>query len=182
MKTSQIDFAPRSLRRTVAQTQPAIWLAAAIGLALCASAAVAGYNLAQQGELRQAELRQIRNRASERDRPAQRGAPIGEAQAGAVNDVVARLNLPWRDLFQAVEAATPAGSIALLELAPDAARHAIKGSAEAKTGEDMLDYISRVSKQPMFSSVVLTRHEINEQDPNKPLRFQFLAEWARSEK
>jgi Tfp pilus assembly protein PilN len=182
MKTSRIDFAPRSLRRAVAQAHPAIWLAAAIGIALCVSGAVTGYGLAQQSETRLAQLQQLRARASEREQPAQRGAPIGEAQAGAVNDIVARLNLPWRDLFQAVEAATPAGSVALLELAPDASRHAIKGSAEAKTGEDMLDYIARVGQQPFFSSVVLTRHEINEQDPNKPLRFQFLAEWARSEK
>jgi Tfp pilus assembly protein PilN len=84
-------------------------------------------------------------------------------------------------VFQAVESATPA-SIALLELAPDVKQHAIKGVAEAKSSDEMLDYITRLGSQSLFKAVVLTRHEINDRDPNKPLRFQFVAAWERTEK
>ncbi|MGO4330874.1 hypothetical protein AB4Z48_23365 [Cupriavidus sp. 2TAF22] len=182
MKASRVDFAPRSLWRFVAGTRPAAWLAGAAGVALCASAAVTATGLARQGDLERGQLQQMRARVAGYSQAARHAAPVEVAQAAAVNDVVSRLNLPWRDLFRAVEAATPAGSIALLELSPDAARHAIKGVAEAKDGTDMLAYIARVGSQPFFSSVVLLRHELNEQDPNRPLRFQFLAQWAESDK
>ncbi len=183
MKQSRIDFAPRSLRRTIVRTRPATWLIGSIGLMLCASSAVIAYNLLRQGEARQAELQRIQTRIAARTRPAQarHEVIIPDGQAGAVNEIVGRLNLPWRDVFQAIESATPA-SVALLELSPDAKRHAIKGTAEAKNGDDMLNYIARIGNQPFFDSVVLTRHEINEQDPNRPLRFQFLAEWENTGK
>ncbi|MDB5991302.1 MAG: hypothetical protein JWQ10_2705 [Herbaspirillum sp.] len=178
MKPSRIDFAPRSLRRTIARTRPATWLIGSIGLMLCASSAVIAYNLLRQGEARQAELQRIQTRIAARIQPApaRHEVVIPDGQADAVNEIVGRLNLPWRDVFQAIESATPA-SVALLELSPDAKRHAIKGTAEAKNGDDMLNYIARIGSQPFFDSVVLTRHEINEQDPNRPLRFQFLAVW-----
>lgn len=179
MNRSQIDFAPPSLWRSLARAHLAAWAAAVAGLGLCVAAAAAGYSLSQRSDAARAESSRIQVRLAGREQPARRAAALPEAQANAVNEVVARLNLPWRDLFQAVEAATP-GGIALLELTPDAGRHTLKGSAEAKTGDDMLDYITRMGGQPFFSSVVLTRHEINSQDPNKPLRFQFQAEWARS--
>ena len=50
MKPSHIDFAPRSLRRVIVHTRPAIWLVGSIGLMLCVSAAVAAYGLLRQSE------------------------------------------------------------------------------------------------------------------------------------
>ena len=38
--------------------------------------------------------------------------------------------------------------------------------------------LATVSALLFFASVVLIKHEVNEQDPNKPLRFQFEAQWA----
>jgi Tfp pilus assembly protein PilN len=181
MKPSHIDFAPRSLRRVIVRTRPAIWLVGSIGLILCVSAAVTTYGLLRQSEARQAELQTIRTRLAARTRPTPRAVSIPDAQASAVNDVVARLNLPWRDVFQAIESATPA-SIALLELVPDVKQHAIKGIGEAKSSDEMLDYVTRLGSQSFFKAVVLTRHEINDKDPNKPLRFQFVAEWERTRK
>ena len=50
--------------------------------------------------------------------------------------------------------------------------------AEAKTSDDMIAYIEQLKKQEFFTAVLLTKHEINEQDPNKPWRFQFEAQWV----
>lgn len=177
MKPIQIDFAPPSLHRAVARTRPYAWLAALAGVALCVSAMAVGYGTMQQAGEWQRRRLALREQQARNTPPAARTAPVTEAQASAINNTIARLNLPWRDLFQAIEAGTPADRIALLELSPDPTRHAIKGSAEARNAEDMLAYITRLGTQPFFTSVVLTRHEINEQDPNRPLRFQFVAEW-----
>jgi hypothetical protein len=42
----------------------------------------------------------------------------------------------------------------------------------------MVGYVEELKQQELFSSVMLTRHEINEQDPNRPLRFQLEAVWV----
>ncbi|BCF93027.1 MULTISPECIES: PilN domain-containing protein [Paraburkholderia] len=181
MSTSHIDFAPRSLRRVIARTGPLTLLIGVTGMMLCVSAAVIGYGLLVKSEARDVELQSLRTRIAARTQPVTRAITISDVQANAVNAVVGRLNLPWHQVFHAVESATPA-SIALLELTPDAKQHAIKGVAEAKSSDEMLDYIARLGGQAFFRSVVLTRHEVNDKDPNKPLRFQFVAEWERDTK
>jgi hypothetical protein len=90
-----------------------------------------------------------------------------------------QLNLPWRDVLDAVEAATPE-SIALLMLEPDAKKRRLKGTAEAKSSESMISYIEELKRQKYFSEIILTRHETNDQDPNRPLRFLFEAQWLES--
>jgi len=81
--------------------------------------------------------------------------------------------------MKAVERATPS-SVALLELEPDVKRHLIKGHAEAKTASVMLTYLARLRQQPYLGNVMLARHEINDQDPNRPIRFEFEVEWAEA--
>lgn len=177
MSTSRIDFAPPSLLRALTRAHPVAWLAGVAGLAACIGAGVQGYRLDEQSARLQAALQTLHAQQARAAAPATQGPPVTEAQAGAINAVAARLNLPWRDLFRTIEAATPPDRIALLELSPDPSRRAVKGSAEARNAEDMLAYVTKLGEQPFFASVSLVRHEVNEQDPNRPLRFQFVAEW-----
>ena len=44
----------------------------------------------------------------------------------------------------------------------------------------MLGYVATLSAQPFFTSVLLSKHETNTQDPNRPLRFQFEARWGQA--
>jgi Tfp pilus assembly protein PilN len=99
-----------------------------------------------------------------------------EAQAAAVNAAILQLNLPWRALHDAVKAATPP-TVALLALEPDARRRTLRITAEARGSDEMLAYVDRMQRQDWFADVALTRHEINEQDPNRPIRFQLDAQW-----
>jgi Tfp pilus assembly protein PilN len=94
----------------------------------------------------------------------------------AVNAAVMQLNLPWRGLHDAVQAATPAG-IALLALEPDAKKQRLRITAEAGNSEDMFAYVESLRRVDWFGSVALLRHETDEQDPNRPLRFQVDAQW-----
>ena len=90
--------------------------------------------------------------------------------------MVLQLNLPWRELHDAITAATPA-SIALLSIEPDARKRALNITGEAKNADDMVAYIALLKAQEMFVGVVLVRHEINEQDPNQPIRFDLAIQW-----
>jgi Tfp pilus assembly protein PilN len=181
MKALHIDFAPRSWLRALRTTRPIIWVLGCAGLVLCVSAAVAAVRLLQEQALQAMELQRVQAQWVQRAarQPAPIKFPLSETQATAVNGAVAQLNLPWRDVLDAVETATPA-TIALLSLEPDARKRLLRGSAEAKTSDTMIAYIGQLKQQAYFASVVLTKHEINEQDPNKPLRFQFEAQWTGS--
>jgi len=181
MKRTRIDFAPPGLRRTLFRAPPRlVFLAPAIVL-LLATAAGQG----QQYLERQAELAALQAATAARTQAplTQRSAApaphivIAPAQASAVNAAVMQLNLPWRDLAEAVAGATPP-SVALLSLEPDAKRRQLRITAEARSSDDMLAYVSRMQAEEGFSSVVLTRHEVMEQDPNRPLRFQISAQWG----
>lgn len=179
MKPIHIDFAPHSLRRALRRTSPIIWLTGCAGLILCASAAVTAVTLIQQQGIRGTELQHTQAQLAQRAarKPVPKTLTVSEAQATAVNNAVAQLNLPWRDVLDAVETATPP-TIALLALEPDAAKHLVRGAAEAKTSDTMIAYVEQLKQQAFFASVVLTKYEINEQDPNKPIRFQFEAQWT----
>jgi Tfp pilus assembly protein PilN len=181
MRKVRIDFAPPSLGRLLFRApRPALAL-------LCAALALTpplASNLAQYRRLlREQEALQDRARAvSARVQAAARvpvpvRAPVPPAQADAVNAAVLQLNLPWRALHDAVQSATPA-AIALLALEPDAKRRSLRITAEAKSSDDMIAYVERLRGQDGFGAVALVRHEINEQDPNRPIRFQVDAAWS----
>ncbi|WP_211444608.1 PilN domain-containing protein [Collimonas humicola] len=179
MKTIRIDFAPRSLARTISRTGWRSWLCGALALALCLSAIAMTVRLTQQQQRQQARIDSVLAQTKQRT-AAQPAAPklvVSEGQATAVNTAIRQLNLPWRDLFEAIEGATPT-SIALLSLEPDAKRQVIRGLAEAKNSDDMVDYIAQLKQQKLFTDVVLNRHEMNDKDVNRPLRFQFQAQWG----
>ena len=182
MKPIRIDFAPPSLRRVLFHLQPALLAGAVLGLLLCLGAAIAACQLVrgQRGhaaQVRQEQERQERQAFLARAVPALAKTLIPPAQAAAVNGAILQLNLPWRELKDAVAAATPA-TVALLALEPDPKKHLLKLTAEAETSDDMLAYIQELKAQEFFSGVLLTRHEINAEGANQPIRFQVEAQWV----
>ena len=179
MKPVRIDFARPGWRRALHRSGPLTWLAGLLGLGLCAAAAVSGQRLLERQRHDSAQLTQAltRARAPVAAPVALPQARISAQQAGAVNAAVLQLNLPWRALHDAIGEATPP-SIALLALEPDAKKRSIKLTAEAKTSDAMIDYVAQLKRQELFAGVTLTRHEINEADPNRPIRFQLEAEWS----
>lgn len=175
-----IDFAAPGWRRTLFQAQPALLLAALLGVMLCAGAAWSGYATVSQRQAVEARLqRMAQHRAASAARPDQPSDTLRlpPEQAAAINAAVQQLNLPWRALQDAVAAATPPG-VALLALEPDARKQVLKITAEVRSSDAMIAYIEQIKQQDVFTGVLLTRHEINEQDPARPLRFQCEATWT----
>ncbi len=78
---------------------------------------------------------------------------------------------------EAIEQGTPA-TIALLSLDPDPATRTLRIVAEARTSDAMLGFVELLKQQPFFSSAVLVKHEVSDQDPNQPLRFQVDVQWT----
>lgn len=180
MSRLHIDFAQRGWRRTVFHTHPAVWAGAVLGLLLCGGAALAGYQVFEQRQQRLAAIERAAQRQAilaQTKLPVKSTVQISEAQAAFVNAAVLQLNLPWRDLQEAVAAATPP-KVALLALEPDARKRVLKITAEAKNSDDMIAYIEQLKQQELFGAVQLLRHEISQLDPNQPIRFQVEASWS----
>jgi Tfp pilus assembly protein PilN len=179
MKKVRIDFAPQSLRRAMFHAPRGAW-------ALLPAVVILGINLFTTGvnyrnEVAAVERLRAQGQAATRQAAVARvaapaRAPVPEPQAAAVNAAVRQLNLPWRGLHDAIQAATPPG-IALLALEPDARKSSVRITAEAKNSDDMFAYVAQLQGIDWFGSVLLARHEINEQDPNRPIRFQVDARW-----
>ncbi len=181
MKKVHIDFAPPGLARTVFRTPRHTW--AVLWAVFCMGAMLAGVMTGLRNRQWEVELlraqSQARTQSQEKAKaaaPSVVRAPVPESQAAAVNAAVLQLNLPWRALHDALQAGTPA-NIALLALEPDAKKSSLRITAEAKSSDDMIAYIEQLQKGDWFSAVLLSRHEINEQDPNRPIRFQLDAQW-----
>jgi Tfp pilus assembly protein PilN len=183
MSDIHIDFAPRSLRRSLHRTTRWTWLAAAVGLILCISAGIVEQMTLHKYQAQETATAELRAKLARYAylAPAAPKAPISDAQANAVNHAIAQLNLPWRDILNALEAATPSG-IALLAIEPDAKKNILKAMAEAPDSDAMIAYVENLKKQPLFTDAILTRHEINDRDPNRPLRFQFEVLWVEAAK
>ena len=180
MKPTHIDFAPRSLRRTLFRVpaRSVGLVVAAAGLCFVALSLFVRYQEdREQLDALQAAIAARSTAARPQPVAAQPKTSVPQAQAQAVNDAVMQLNLPWRDLVEAVRATTPA-NVALLALEPDAKRRTLRITAETRDSDDMLAYVAKMEEQGWFGAVSLVRHEIAEQEPNRPLRFQVSAQWG----
>ena len=178
MKRVRLDFAPPGLRRSLSRASALSRVLGLGALALCAAALVQVLEYREAREEVDAQLAALRARAGAPVAlaPAPR-APVGQQEAVAVNAAIAQLNLPWRALHDAVRAATPP-NVALLALEPDARKRVLRITAEARNSDDMLAYVAALGREDWFGSVTLVRHEVLEQDPNRPLRFQLDAGWG----
>jgi Tfp pilus assembly protein PilN len=182
MKPLDIDFAPRTLRLVLYRMPLWVGLLLALMLLLLGGAGLQLMALYSQKNEVQSDLADTQERLALRQGKPRRAQARAQSELApelvtAVNAAVRQLNLPWDELLDALEAAARP-QVALLELRPEAASRRLLGVAEAKTSDDMIAYIERLKAQHVFSAVALNSHQINEQDRNKPLRFEFVATWA----
>ena len=116
--------------------------------------------------------------AAERKRATSaRAAPqMPEARISAINNAIARLNVPWNELFEAFETDRPK-QVGLLALLPDPRRRVLVVHAEALTARAMIDFVERVRAVPTFTEAVLVKHERREQEVGQPYRFAVEVHW-----
>jgi Tfp pilus assembly protein PilN len=92
------------------------------------------------------------------------------------NAVILQLSLPWQALFEAFEGAHQ-NDIAVLSIEPDAQKAWVRISGEAKSLDSLPAYVAYLQKVPLFQEVTLLNHQIQDQDPQKPVRFMLQASW-----
>lgn len=166
MKRIDLDFAARP-------GPSAGWIL--LGVALVALLDTGASYRHLEAQIAEAEQRAVAPRA----RAGGHGAETGEAAAAALRDAekVARtLMLPWDSLFRSVEETTDDG-VALLALQPDPQKRELNITGEAKDYDAILAFVTRLDKRGSLRDVHLVRHELREDDPQRPLYFSIIAEW-----
>lgn len=92
------------------------------------------------------------------------------------NTVAAQLSLPWDALLGAMERAAGA-DIALLSIQPNVQKATLKLGGEARNMDALLAYIRRLEKQKGLHQAYLQSHQVQINDPDRPVRFALVATW-----
>lgn len=171
MRPLDLDF-----RRPPAS--PAGWGLLALG-ALLLAGVLAGHFLAARATARaEASIAH-----SERIMPGVSAAPLASAPDRAQRAALAemqrlseRLRLPWDQLFARLEGIEH-DDVALLALAPDARKQQLRITAEARDLAAMLAFHRYLESSGELRDVALIDHEIVDEQPERPVRFNLTATW-----
>jgi hypothetical protein len=106
-------------------------------------------------------------------RPA-KSAPAEEI--ALARETVQRLSTPWSNLFGAIEAAA-SDQVALASIEPDAKAGTVVIAGDSKDYLAALTYVLNLSQAGTLSKVQLVRHEVRQNEPNKPVGFSISAAW-----
>lgn len=89
------------------------------------------------------------------------------------------LAVPWTKLLSELEAASAdeASKVSLLGVEPDASKHTVRITAEARTLPDALTYVERLQQSKVLKFPMLESHERKKDDPEHPVRVKLSAEW-----
>jgi Tfp pilus assembly protein PilN len=96
-------------------------------------------------------------------------------QVAEMNTAIASLNVPWRDVLDAIEAATP-DEVEVLSVDAGQARQ-LRVEVRMSDLNDVPAYMRRLKRQPAFSSVVLTGHEAASENTAGGVRAQMIVSW-----
>lgn len=146
----------------------------------CAATGIYYRNLSAQA----AHLEALVDKADLQLHPGRPGAmtsAAGAQQTGteikAANEIIMQLTLPWNDLFNALEEAN-SSNIALLGIEPNADKRLVRVSGEAKNSAALFDYIRVLQASKTMSGVYLKHQQVQERNPEKPIRFTLDASWT----
>lgn len=174
MRTLDLDF-----RRQNHRTK---WLGIAVLTVGIAAAAIAGLQhtrLAEELALAQTGLRQSENAARRQGAAKSSTAELQQLELTMkrAREVASALKLPWHELFAGVEAANLPG-VALLSIESDSVKRQLKITGEAKDLQSMLEYVHVLGQQPKLVNTYLQSHQVQQQDPQHPVRFVLGTNWV----
>lgn len=178
MRHLPLDLAPFSVRREWYRVRPVARVVAVAGLLLCMVAGLRIHGLLSRLDTLDAEMSRITERAQRSAHAASHVSrdPIDPKQSAAVNAAIARLNMPWDAMLDAIEAATPS-QIALLSITPEPGRSMLRIEGECAGSKDMIDFLTSLEQQPLFGNVNLVKHELTKDGTENVLRFLVELQW-----
>ena len=153
------------------------WALLLIGAALCGEMLFSYVKLQQ--EVNGLEKILVKNGLATKKIVPQKGvASYTPIEFTHAQEVIAKIAIPWGDLFRAVES-VKVERVALLDLEPDAKTGTLLLRGEAGDLPALLTYIARLSRAKQLYEVYLVRHEVRRDgDPTRPIVFSISARWG----
>ena len=115
------------------------------------------------------------------DRP--RAKPVSverlDEHVKAAETVVRHLTLPWATLIETLENVTTK-DVAVLQIQPDALQRNLRITAEARNADAMWHYVRSLAAANTLEAVHLINHQVQADDPQKPLQFSVQASFKAS--
>lgn len=151
-----------------------LWL----GLVLLALALGVAAELGMRWQETRAELRRMQaaNNLINTDRPRAKPVPVDrlDEHLKAAQVVVRHLTLPWASLIETLEGTTNQ-DVAVLQIQPDAQQGQLRITGEARNQGAMWQYVHGLSGAKALEDVHLLNHQVQQEDPQKPLQFSVQA-------
>lgn len=105
-------------------------------------------------------------------------ADLSGIDAEYANEVFARLNFSWSDLFVSLEK-IGGKDATLLGLHPEGGKRRVVIDGEARDLASVLRYADALEQTSFLSDVQLQQHDIDERNPDRPVRFTLYAGWGK---
>lgn len=172
MRAIGIDLSPSAPRLD----RRSVLLLVLLGLAVCVTTLKAWLDSATLTDFQQKLSRMERTATQARDSLAD-ASLLPEPSIKAINEAIRHLNFEWHRLFEIMDSHA-LEDVTLLVLEPANTGELLKILAEARSLETMADYLQSLSEDERLHEVVLTHHEVAEQDVNRPIRFSIEARWG----
>jgi hypothetical protein len=88
--------------------------------------------------------------------------------------------MPWKNLFGALES-TATDKVALLAVEPDPKAGTVVISGDSKDYLSALNYVMELTQTRTLHNVRLIKHELRQNDPQRPVSFSILATWKEAQ-
>ena len=171
MRKLDFDFHIRRRRNAWAG-----WALLLIGLALWGEMGFSYISLQQ--EMSGLEKRLLKSGLAGKTLQRKGVASYTSAEFAQAQETIARIAIPWNDLFKAVEK-VKVERVALLALEPDPKAGTVLLRGEAGDLPALLTYVARLGRTGQLDEVYLLRHEFRRDgDPQRPLAFSISARWG----
>lgn len=95
------------------------------------------------------------------------------------NAVARELARRWDKVFAAIEAAGDA-EVGLLAVEPDAQKGLVRITAQSKSKQAMLRYLTRLQDKEPLQRMLLEQHQVRTDEPEQPVRFVVSGEWEQA--
>ena len=105
------------------------------------------------------------------------GRKVPAEELAAVRETVERLGMPWSRLFGALESAA-SDQVALLGIEPDPKAGTVLVSGEAGDFPAVLEYVAGLQRAKTLGRVHLVRHEVRQNERERPVAFTVSASWS----
>jgi len=108
----------------------------------------------------------------------QAAAKVTPEEIALARETVQRLSLPWDGLFSALESAA-SDQVALLAIEPDPRSGTVVISGTSKDYLAALTYVLNLRRDEKLGRVQLVRHEVKQNEPQRPVAFAVSASWVQ---